>query len=450
MTLSGAIVEPTWPKNLNPFRYQIEGAKFVLSHRNSYLCDEPGLGKTIQAIMVMNTLKPQLTVIICPPFLCLNWEKELKAWSTTFRKIQILRKMADVVSRDSDVIIVPDSIIYYAGITEQFYHRQINFMIIDEAHRFKSHDAKRTLGLEAIAKNSSRICALSGTPMPNRPIELFTMIKMLDHNAIDLLGRHSYGLRYCGAHHNGFGWDYSGAARLPELSSKLKDSFMIRRRKADVLTELPEKVIQILEIEPNFTEKNLIKREQKEFKKSLKDLSGIAQFLSTAEGESTLARLSSERKDIAFSKAQRLVPIVEDILENPKQKLIVFGYHNEPLKELARRLEEFKPMLIQGDTPKDKRDLIVTFFQNDPDRRLLIGNYLACGVGLTLTAADRVLFLEPSWVPAENEQAIDRTHRIGQKNSVLAQFVVFKGSLDELILKSNFKKLDNIHKTLNQ
>ena len=315
-------MEPTWPKNLNPFRYQIDGAKFILSHRNTYLCDEPGLGKTIQAIMALNTLKPQLTVITCPPFLCLNWEKELKAWSTSFHKVQILKKMADVVSREADIVIVPDSILNAPGITEQFYHRQINFMVIDEAHRFKSHDAKRTLGLESISKNASRICALSGTPMPNRPIELFTMIKMLDHNSIDLMGRHRYGLRYCGAHHNGFGWDYSGAARLSELSEK----FMIRRRKAEVLTELPEKVIQILEIEPSYVEKALVKREQKEFKKSLRDMTvDITQFLSTPEGESALARLSNERKEIAFAKAARVVPIVEDILENPKQKLIVFG-----------------------------------------------------------------------------------------------------------------------------
>lgn len=444
-------MEPTWPKNKKPFDYQIEGAKFILSHNNTYLCDEPGLGKTIQAIISLNAVtKINPTIVVCPPFLALNWQKELNEWSTRPLSIYIARKTSELINFKNDVIIIPDSILIANKIINQFYNHKFDFLIIDEAHRFKNNTAKRTLAIETVAKNCERIIALSGTPMPNRPIELFTMTKLLCWSAIDKLTRHEYGLRYCAAYHTGFGWDYNGATRMKELSEKLKSNFMLRRKKKDVLKELPDKIIQILEIQPNSKEQVYLNREQNEVKAELKKAQlEMSQFLLGAQSQNIMGQISEVRKELAFLKTNRIKELIDDILENPNQKLLVFGYHNEPLKELAKICDEYDPMLIQGDTPKDKRDFIVQLFQNDTDKRLIIGNYQACGVGLTLTAADRVLFLEPSWVPAENEQAIDRTHRIGQKNSVLAQFVVYRGSLDEMILKSNFNKTSVIDKIIN-
>lgn len=444
-------MEPTWPKNKKPFDYQIEGAKFILSRQNTYLCDEPGLGKTIQAIISINSIaKKRPIIVVCPPFLALNWQKELNEWTTKPLSIYIAKKTSEIINFKKDIIIIPDSLIISDKIINQFYNYNFDFLIIDEAHRFKNGSAKRTQSIESIAKKCERIIALSGTPMPNRPIELFTMTKLLCWSAINNLTKHKYGLRYCGGHHDGFGWNYTGATKMKELSEKLKSNFMIRRKKKEVLKELPDKVIQILEIQPNSKEQVYLNREQNEVKAELKKAElEMSQFLAGSHSQNIMGQISEVRKELAFLKTNRIKELIDDILENPKQKLLIFGYHNEPLKELAKICGEYAPMLIQGDTPKDKRDFIVELFQKDPDKRLIIGNYQACGVGLTLTAADRVLFLEPSWVPAENEQAIDRTHRIGQKNSVLAQFVVYRGSLDEMILKSNFNKTNVIDKIIN-
>ncbi len=151
------------------------------------------------------------------------------------------------------------------------------------------------------------------------------------------------------------------------------------------------------------------------------------------------------RKDLALAKIPFVYPLVKDFLEETDEKLIVFGIHKESLVALASRLNKYKPILIRGDTPTKERLGLIDMFQRDHDRRLLIGNIQACGTGFNITKAKRIMFIENSWVPGENAQAIARAYRIGQTEQVLVQHLVFKNSIDRIVLETVLKKQDTIN-----
>jgi SWI/SNF-related matrix-associated actin-dependent regulator 1 of chromatin subfamily A len=149
--------------------------------------------------------------------------------------------------------------------------------------------------------------------------------------------------------------------------------------------------------------------------------------------------LATYRRELGLLKVKPAIEQIEYILENTSENILVFAYHTDVIQSLVEALEDYSPAVITGQTPMTDRQLIVDGFQNS-DTRIFIGNYVAAGVGFTLTKATKVVFVEPSWVPAENQQAADRCHRIGQKNAVTVEYCVFENSLDISIMNANLYK----------
>jgi SWI/SNF-related matrix-associated actin-dependent regulator 1 of chromatin subfamily A len=149
--------------------------------------------------------------------------------------------------------------------------------------------------------------------------------------------------------------------------------------------------------------------------------------------------ISELRKMLGLSKVKASVQVIKDMLEDT-DKLVVFTWHKDVATELCQALQDYGPQKIVGDTPNQRRHEIVNMFQTDKTTRVLVANIQAAGVGLTLTKASKVVFVEPSWVPSDNDQAISRVHRIGQERPVQAFFLVVKDSLDHLILNAHQNK----------
>lgn len=437
-------------ENESLYGFQIEAARFALSRNRSYLALEPGLGKTAIAATVAQTLNAS-TMVICPPFLARNTEAEFKRFAPKL-SCERFNWKSWTPTPMADVIIVPDTIVdrREAGACAQALHAfaakngRPSLIVVDEAHRFKNPKARRTQALFGqggklgLAGYFTKVLYLSGTPIPNSPIELFSV---LDHSApacINHMNRFEYGRHFCNAHRTAFGWDFTGASNMAELRQRVIGPFMLRMRKADVLKELPPKIEGLVILSAGLP-KRLSKIDEQILKAYSPDdlVKNQIKALLNVGGD---LHIATHRKEIGIHKAKAAAEYINHLLDESDEALVVFAIHKEAIEKLSGLLAAWKPLVITGQTPMAERHEIVKAFQEDRGRRLFIGNIQAAGVGLTLTKASRVVFMESSWVPSENEQASDRCHRIGQTEAVLVQHLAFKDSIDRAVLETVLRK----------
>jgi hypothetical protein len=424
-----------------------------------YLTDEFILThNTVQAIGVINyddSIKKIL--IVCPASLKINWKRELDVWLVKKHKVSIIEGK---IWQDGDIIIINYDIL--KNFKEKLTKIQWDLFILDEAHMCKNKKSIRSkISLSIKAK---RKIFLTGTPIVNRPSELFYIIKSLDNK--NWSNYTNFAERYCNRHFNGFGWDDSGARRLDELQAILRSSIMIRRLKQDVLKELPDKFRQVIEISSSGLEK-ILEKEKNLFKKceelkgNLNKLSDKSDLTKTtkelAEAISPLkeknvafGELAKVRKEVAIAKVPYIIEYIKDVMDDNDNKIILFVHHREVVDLLMKNLKQFNPVKVVGGISSAERQKAIDSFQSDKTVRLFIGNILAAGTGLTLTACSHVIFGELDWVPANMCQAEDRVHRIGQKNSVLIQHLVLENSLDANIAKTLIQKQKIFEEALNQ
>lgn len=430
------------------YQYQQDAVRFALERNNSYLALEPGLGKTLCAAMIAKT--HARTVYLTPPFLLKNIEAEFKQWAPEIEIWNLKDQLQDSLLANKTVLLVPDSLITrastFTAIFEFLQGSKDSALIVDEAHRFKNDMAKRTkavLGTRTKAPPLlslfSRRVFMSGTPMPNRPIELFPVLAALAPETIGFMNKFAYGQRYCGLHQNQYGWDFTGATNVPELAKRILGPFMLRVRKKDVLN-LPPKTEEIFVLNGNqpaqlFEAGQKIGMRYADTEDLIKDMIASAKKMDPNE-----LPIASYRRLLGAEKVELAAEFIQNILDDTDENVLVFAYHKEVVRKLEAQLEKFSPSVITGETAVKLRQDIVDYFQTDPSARLLIGNYHAMGVGFTLTKATRVVFVEFDWVPGVNEQAADRVHRIGQDKSVLIQYLVFKDSLDKLVIETLLHK----------
>lgn len=448
LKLSRAIEVPVLipsPTGKNYFPFQKAGILYGSLSENVLFADEMGLGKTIQAIGLMNFFKDKSAFIVCPASLVLNWEKELKEWLLEEASIGILTSNNWREIKNCDIIIASFSYMSKEETVKEIVNpkeKRFKYLIIDECHYLKNPKSKRTkhiLARNGLRSRVERIAAITGTPIVNKPIELYPTIKALCPKAIDNMTYFAYGLKYCGGYKGNFGWNFDGASNLSELGKRLRSNFMVRRKKDQVLKELPEKMVSLAYLPLD-----------KEFKGEIdkyKDISEDKLHLKMTD-KVGFEELSEHRRELGVLKVKNATKYIETQLNSGHKKIIVFAHHKEVIAALEENLAPFNVVSIKGSTPKAQRQKAVEMFQGNTDCRVFLGSINAAGVGLTLTAASYVIFVEPSWVPGENYQAIDRAHRIGQKNFVLAEFLVHKGSLDERVLKTMLKKQKNIDEIL--
>jgi SWI/SNF-related matrix-associated actin-dependent regulator 1 of chromatin subfamily A len=205
---------------------------------------------------------------------------------------------------------------------------------------------------------------------------------------------------------------------------------MIRRLKSEVLKELPDKTYQVVDLPSDGASRAIIRKE----KKALGDFSLLDPL--TAGSFSEFSKL---RKASALAKAPICVEYVKELLDSGLEHVVIFAHHREVISYLLKELDSYNCSSIRGGTALDERNNIVVDFQSGKIR-VLVCNIKAAGVGLTLTRASHVIFIEMPWTSADVHQAIDRCHRIGQKNAVLAQFLVIENSFDSLLINAILKK----------
>jgi superfamily II DNA or RNA helicase len=408
------------------FPFQKEGVQFIEARRGrALIADEMGLGKTIQALAWLQ-LHPEFrpAIVVAPASLKLNWAKEALKWLTPCN-VQVLSGTSPGTIYGDILIVNYDVVAAWLDVLQGL---KPSVLIMDEIHYIKNTTAIRTKAVKALAKGIPHIIGLSGTPIVNRPVEAFNAIKIINPNAIGSFWQ--YTQRYCGAKRNGFGWDFSGATNTEELHEKLTQTIMIRRKKSEVLAQLPEKVRTILPLElSNVQEYN---KAEGDFIGWVTATKGEEAAKKTA-GAEVLTQIEVLKQLAVKGKLNQAISWIQNFLE-VDGKLVVFAVHKFVIDALMEAFSG-KVVKIDGSVSQQDRDAAVTEFQTNPAIRLFVGNIKAAGVGLTLTAASNVAIMELPWTPGELVQAEDRCHRIGQKNAVIIHYLLAAGTIEERIAR---------------
>lgn len=409
------------------YRFQLKGVLHIQQRNGRCLVgDEQGLGKTVQAIAWMH-LNPEVrpVVIVVPSSIKLNWAKEIKMW-TDIEDIAILSGKTPYDLSFSDVIILNYDIVdaWYKEIQKM----QPKVLILDECQLIKNNKAARTKAVKKMAKSIPHAILLSGTPIVNRPIEFFNAIQLVDRTVMP--NWPTFTKRYCNPKHNGFGWNYNGASNTEELHEILTNTIMIRRTKKEVLKDLPDKIRSFFPLEMEEALAAEYDQAETNFLAWMTENRG-AEAAERASAAATLTEIETLKQIAVRSKLDHAMEWTENFL-NSGEKLVVFAIHKFVIDAFMKRFEKLA-VKIDGSVSDSNRQLAVDKFQNEAKTRLFVGNIKAAGVGITLTAASNVAFLELPWTPGDMVQAEDRCHRIGQKDSVNIYYLLAEYTIEEKI-----------------
>lgn len=428
---------------VQPYPYQEEGIHFGLKHKRILIGDEPGLGKTLQSIGIVDTANAYPCLVVCPSSLKINWKREFEKFTDKSALIldnhthgtwgyllamgmhqiaivnyESLRKFFvwDIKSRKKfrlkDVTFNPAI-------------RQFQSIIIDECHRVKDPTAQQTIFTKGLGVGRKYCIMLSGTPVVNRPEDLIAQLSIMDRLK-EFGGRTKFMADYCTDPKDK---KAIPAVPLEKLSQQLYQTCMIRREKAKVLPQLPDKTRMDMLVEINNTsEYRLAEADLEAYLKEYTECTD--QDIRRKMRMKALVKFMTLRKLATMGKLKQTIDFIQLFLASG-QKLIVFCALHQVVDTLLKAFP--KAATITGRDSSISKQAAVDAFQQNPNTQLIICSIKAAGVGLTLTAASNVAFVELPWTYADCCQCEDRAHRIGQKNNVTAYYLLGEGTIDHTI-----------------
>jgi SWI/SNF-related matrix-associated actin-dependent regulator 1 of chromatin subfamily A len=421
---------------LEPYDYQKQGIAYALQHKRCILGDQPGLGKTLQAIGTVTIAKSYPCLVVCPASLKINWQREFHKFAGKQALILDDRNKNTwqrfYETGCCDIFIVNYESLkkfFVRGIkdTARFTMKSIDFdpridlfksVIYDESHKLKSSKTQQSKFCEGIAKGKDFVLELTGTPVVNDNTDLIQQLRIMERLE-DFGGYTHFVEKYCSGPKK--------ASNMKELNWRLWQTCFFRREKSKVLTQLPDKTRQYLTLDITT---------RSEYQKAEADLINYLRNFKNADDERIARAMRGEvmvkmgilKAISARGKIKAAADFIHDVIDGG-EKLIVFAF----LKEVVMELKKLFPdaVTVTGDDNMAQKQRSVDAFQNDPKCRLIILNYKSGGTGLTLTASSRVAFVEFPWTFSDCEQAEDRAHRNGQKNNVNCYYFLGKDTIDE-------------------
>ncbi|KAG8520838.1 SWI/SNF-related matrix-associated actin-dependent regulator of chromatin subfamily A-like protein 1 [Galemys pyrenaicus] len=403
--------------------FQRAGVNFAIAKRGRLLlADDMGLGKTIQAICIAAFYRKEWPLlVVVPSSVRFTWEQAFLRW-------------LPFLGPDTINVVVTGKDRLRAGLVniisfdllsklEKQLQTPFKVVIIDESHFLKNSKTARCRAALPLLKVAKRVILLSGTPAMSRPSELYTQIVAVKPTFFPRF--HDFGLRYCDAKKQSWGWDYSGSSNLRELKLLLEEAVMLRRLKSDVLSQLPAKQRKLVLVAPGrFSAKvraaldTIAKEMTKDSNKQKQKQALIMFFNSTAE-----------------AKIPSIIEYILDLLESGREKFLVFAHHKVVLDAITNELERkrVQHIRIDGATSSADRERLCQQFQLSERHAVAVLSITAANMGLTLSSADLVVFAELFWNPGVLIQAEDRVHRIGQSSSVGIHYLMAKGTADDYL-----------------
>lgn len=456
-----------------PYKHQIECFNYAETHDRFLLADQQGLGKTKEVIDIACNFKQknkyEHCLIICGVNgLKWNWEQEILIHSSETGHILGAKKKKNNVIIGSNenkledlenidtlpyfIITNIESLRYkvktgktktkrYRGrttVVEEYKYPitdklvelcksgKINMIAADECHKMKNPESEQ--GQQFLRLNAEIKIAMTGTPILNTPLDLFIILKWLGYEDHSFWQFKSH---YCRLGGYG-GYEVIGYKNTQQLTDTL-NKMMIRRLKKDVL-DLPEKNYIIEYVEMSSRQKKIYDSIRNELLEEIDLISSssnpLSMLIRARQATGYTGILSSSVQESA--KLDRLEEIVQTIIEDG-EKAVIFSNWTSITDEIVNRLNKYSPLVITGETKDSDRQVLVNEFQTNDKNKIIIGTVGAMGTGLTLTAAQNVIFVDEPWNMGIREQAEDRCHRIGQNNTVNIYILLTKNTIDERI-----------------
>ena len=422
------------------FPFQGQAVEIMAKRRHTLLADSMGLGKTIQAIALIDKIKAKKTLIICKASIKENWKRKIIDWLPG-QRIQIVNKKTDDIDWNFPIVIVNYDLISHSYIFQQLIRIDWDLLICDEAHYLKSAQAQRTkavLAKNGLVHHAKRTLMITGTPILNRPIELYPMLKVLSpETIIPYSDYYRYGKRFCAGFQDGFSFNVNGASHTLDLNERLRRGYMIRRTYEEVEMELPKRRYEITLVDqPDGMAAQMTileDAERKDFK-----------FQKFDGGE-----LATVRREVAEKKIEVCLNQIREWV-NGNDKTLIFAYHHSVINKLSAELFDMWPVVITGETPSRQRQPLIDEFVKDPGHKVMLGQIQAAGEGIDGLQAvcHNVIFVEADWSPGVLNQAIARVWRLGQEHPVLIRFLVWSNSFDEHQMRTVLDKVKIIMEVL--
>ncbi len=403
---------------LRPF--QRAGVDYVLRARNTFLADEQGLGKTVQALAAIEADDAYPAVVVCPASLKLNWRREIERW-LPHRSVAVISG-GGATPRAVDIAVLNYEIVH--AHRARLALRKPRALVLDESHYVKTPRAKRTTAVRRLAAglpDGALRMALTGTPVMNHPDELIAQLRIIGR-----LEEFGSGAR--------FARRFQGAGAEERIHWHLRRSCFVRRLKSEVLPQLPAKrqvVVPVAlenEKEYRLAEEDVIAwlREQP------LDLSELEARVAAALRAERLAQLNALKRLAARGKCGPALAWIDDFLASD-EPLVVFAGNREVQDLVIDRFPEALHLL--GRDSVNAREAAVQAFQDPGGPQMIVCSTRVGAQGITLTRASNVAFLDLEWTPAIHDQAEDRCHRIGQDDAVTAWYLLAAETIDEMMIE---------------
>jgi SNF2 family DNA or RNA helicase len=456
------------PDGMDLWDFQKADLDYMLPRERVLDADEPGLGKTPTAIVYANETQAQRILVICPASIRFQWLRKIAEWSTMGRSYKVPNTLAYAVTNgrggvhpDAAWTVVSYELARTPGILAALRQTRYDLLILDEAHYLKSPGARRTRAVfggghdplyhEALSESAERVVALTGTPLPNRPREAYTLGRHFDHGAFDWLSEDRFNERFNPIEYREVTRKDGSVARISdersgrhaELQNRLRANIMCRHLKREVMTSLKYPVFDLVRVEETSAIKAALKAES---------LLGIdPENLEGANAE-VFGHIAEARRAMGEAMAPQIAEYVATLLRGGEDKITLFYWHISVGKLLAEQLARFGVAKVDGSTSPLVKDALIGKFRTDPKCRVLMGNTLSLGTGTDglQDVCWHAVLAEPDWVNGNNQQCFDRLDRGGQRNLVMGDICVAPGSLAEKVLASSLRKGQITHNTLDR
>ena len=417
--------------------YQKYGYKWLkyLTDNNLGAClaDDMGLGKTLQAIALLSNLheeKKKKSMVIMPKSLIYNWENEIKKFAPKL-KVGVYYG----INRDFSSLKKVDVILTTYGTIrndiENLLEHKFDLLILDESQNIKNINSQTTKAV--LLLNAKKRVALSGTPIENNLLELYSLFRFLNPEMFGSVQRftNSYILPI---------QKYSDTSTIEELKKKIYP-FLLRRVKKEVLEDLPDKIEKLVYVDMNDEHRRFYEERRRYYYSLLqKNTSSQGNFdkFFVLQAINELRHIVSspelESKKIISSKKEVLIENVVEAIEN-NHKVLVFVNYLSSIESICDSLKENKIKYLKMTGQTKDRQTLVDKFQSDSRYKVFVMTLKTGGVGLNLVSADTIFIYDPWWNTTVENQAIDRAYRLGQDKTVFAYKMIMRNTIEEKILK---------------
>lgn len=443
--------------------YQVTGRDWLATHPRILLGDDMGVGKSAQAIAAADKVEARNVLVVCPAIARINWAREFDRFSLYARRQRVLLA-GEPPSLDDELVIVSFDLLLRDAVFKHLIGRQWDAMVVDEAHFLKEPSAERTkrvLGNKGLIHKATRFWPMSGTFAPNHVGELWVWMYLFGYTS---LKRDAFIRRYCTVRDTPFGLKVMGnnPKHIEELRELIK-RIMLRRKKEEVMPEMPPLTLTEVNVEPSPVDLEqwffdywigggdaAVMKAVNEQEHRLQVVWDTVSRSRTPEKDRVQmlpgvdAGVSVLRRYTGMQKVKAVVEMVRNELDNGLDKIVLFAVHRDVIVNLRDGLKDYGALLLFGGTPPEKRQRHIDKFQKNSKCRVFVGQIQACGVAISLTAANEIMFVESDWVPANNAQALMRVYRKGQTRPVRCRFVSLEGSIDKDIQLALRRKTKNL------